>query len=184
MGATTFFQIYEGEDPKSAFKTAIEDSKYYHGAGGYTGTIAEKNNFIMIDLPKGKDPREYAEELLYDNDSRVKDKWGPAGCIEIEKPDIKPIKQTKVENITKSGRKKWKTVYKIQNYWEEKVEATRDTKTKAIKKARRLAKRNGVEYRVIVDKELVSHDKLEAKVKPKRPDNKMGKYLFFGWASI
>ncbi|MFW6016038.1 MAG: hypothetical protein ACOCRK_06335 [bacterium] len=182
MGATDFYQVYEGKNAEEAFNKAVKDAQYYHGTSGYTGTIAEKYSFIEISLPEGKDPREYAEDLVYNEDPRINDKWGPAGCIEIKEPDIKPIKHVKVENITKSGRKKWKTVYKVTDL-NGKVADKKDTKTEAIKKARKLAKKNGIEYRVIIDKILTSHNKLEAKVKPKEPDNQLGTYLFFGWAS-
>jgi len=41
----------------------------------------------MIDLPKGKDPEKYADELIDADDSRIIDKWGPAGCFYLGKKE-------------------------------------------------------------------------------------------------
>ena len=84
MGATTFYQSAHGKTPEEAFKEAVEEAQYDYGHAGYTGTIAEKNSFCMIDLPEGKTAWQYAEELLDMNDDRITDKWGDAGCIEVE----------------------------------------------------------------------------------------------------
>lgn len=32
-----------------AFRVAVDDARFYHGHGGYTGSIAEKHAFVMID---------------------------------------------------------------------------------------------------------------------------------------
>lgn len=84
MGADTFVEKAEGKDAKSAFNQAVSDAAWECGHGGYTGTIAEKRSFVMIDLPEGKDPVAYANELIDSNDERIDDKWGPAGCIKLE----------------------------------------------------------------------------------------------------
>jgi hypothetical protein len=81
MGACTFYDGARGVSARDAFDTAVSNAKYNHGHAGYTGTIAEKHSFVMIDLPEGEDPEEYADQLLDDGDSRIDDKWGPAGCI-------------------------------------------------------------------------------------------------------
>jgi hypothetical protein len=39
----------------------------------------------MIDFPKGKEPYQYADELIDAGDSRIEDKWGPAGCFKLAK---------------------------------------------------------------------------------------------------
>ena len=83
MGASEFFATGYGDDADEAFDYAVSDAKYQYGHGGYTGTIAEKNDFRMIQVPDGKDPYDYADELLDDDNHWVGNKWGPAGCIEI-----------------------------------------------------------------------------------------------------
>jgi len=84
MGATTFITPGKGKTAKEAFQLAVEEACYLHGMGGYTGTIAEKLSFIEIQCPEGKSPIEFARELLEKEDSRIDDKWGPAGCIKVK----------------------------------------------------------------------------------------------------
>lgn len=83
MGATTFGCKAIGKTAKEAFNRAVEDAQYEYGHGGYTGSIAEKSSFVMIDMPKGENFRNYAYELIDQCDPRIDDKWGPAGCIDL-----------------------------------------------------------------------------------------------------
>jgi hypothetical protein len=84
MGACTFGTTAKGKTAEEAFTTARKEAQYESGHGGYTGTIAEKTNFTMIECPAGMDPYEFAHGLIDKGDRRVDDKWGPAGCIKIK----------------------------------------------------------------------------------------------------
>lgn len=83
MCANVFTTFSMGKDAEDAFFNAVDQAKYDYGHSGYTGTIAEKYSFVMIDLPEGKEANDYAEELIENEDSRINDKWGPAGCFKI-----------------------------------------------------------------------------------------------------
>lgn len=83
MGANTFETTATGATAQEAFRSAVDEAAWEYGHGGYTGSIAEKRDFVMIDMPDGKDPSEYAFELIDKGDPRIADKWGPAGCIKI-----------------------------------------------------------------------------------------------------
>lgn len=83
MGANSFMVHAQGKTASEAFKTAVEEARYKHGNGGYTGTIAEKRDFVLITLPPGQDAREAAGKMLDECDRRIDDKWGPAGCFRI-----------------------------------------------------------------------------------------------------
>lgn len=83
MGAQDFTQTAQGKTAKEAFRSAVESAAFEHGHGGYTGSLAEKNEFVMIPLPDGKDASEYAWELILADDRRISDKWGPAGCFDL-----------------------------------------------------------------------------------------------------
>lgn len=87
MGANTFSHRAKGNTPKEAFAKARQDAQYDHGHSGYSGTIAEKDAFTVIPLPAGKEAGAYADELINACDSRVDDKWGPAGCIDCGKEE-------------------------------------------------------------------------------------------------
>lgn len=84
MGAVNFYCVSTGKNAKEAFRDAVYEARYQHGHGGYTGTIAEKNTFVMIPLAEGLDPFVYANQLIDDDDKRICDKWGDAGCIQME----------------------------------------------------------------------------------------------------
>lgn len=85
MGATTFGTLSYGKDVKEAFHKAVEQARYGYGHRGYTGTIAEKSSYIVIPKSehKGKNKTNYAYKLIDDEDSRIDDKWGPSGAIQI-----------------------------------------------------------------------------------------------------
>lgn len=84
MGADTFQTKAKGKTAEAAFRAAIADAHYEYGHRGYSGTIAEKTEFVMIEVPEGKAPEEYAEDLVAESDGRIDDKWGPAGCIKLD----------------------------------------------------------------------------------------------------
>lgn len=159
MGACDFSVIIHARTAEEAFDIAVQEAQYEHGHGGYTGTIAEKSDFVMIEdtwkdirqrfekkvkflketikwaantptkdltrdmvtsrlakaevplwISDGKtqilkelrqttkkfmefrnacrpnmSPMQIADHLMYQfRDSRVDDKWGPAGCIDLD----------------------------------------------------------------------------------------------------
>lgn len=84
MGAATFYTESSGKTANEAFTNAVNNAAYESGHGGYTGTIAEKDSFTLIEIPEGKEPMQYVEDLIDEADERIDDKWGPAGCIQLE----------------------------------------------------------------------------------------------------
>lgn len=85
MGGTTFMTRSKGKTAAIAFSKAVKEAQYESGHGGYTGTIAEKHDFVSILCPKGVAPEVHADNLIDKADPRIDDKWGPAGCIEVKK---------------------------------------------------------------------------------------------------
>ena len=84
MGAEEFFVKSAGKNARDAFNTAVEDAQYEYGHGGYTGTIAEKHGFVMVTVPSGHNIEDYAYKLVDEGAHQVSDKWGPAGCIDLD----------------------------------------------------------------------------------------------------
>lgn len=81
MGATTFFDRAYGRTAQEAFDNAVRQARYEYGHRGYTGSLAEKNSFVMISLPADTTAEAFARKLVEEGDDRIDDKWGPAGCI-------------------------------------------------------------------------------------------------------
>ena len=73
MGACDFMVTAKGKNASDAFQCAVADALYDYGHRGYTGTIAEKHSFVVINVPSGKDPREYACGLIDKGDDRIDD---------------------------------------------------------------------------------------------------------------
>lgn len=90
MGASEFIIYATGSSAKRAFASATEDARWEDGHGGYTGTIAEKNDFVMCSsetFSSREDAYQFANKLLEEGDSRIDDKWGPAGCVAFKEKD-------------------------------------------------------------------------------------------------
>ena len=85
-----------------AFRAARDHARWEHGAGGYTGTIAEKSSIVMIkakqwaegrgersrvkrDIPTLEEAAGIARVMIAEEYPPVDDKWGPAGCIAYRK---------------------------------------------------------------------------------------------------
>jgi hypothetical protein len=84
MGACVFKSIGAGKTADDAFNQITEHARYQYGHGGYTGSIAEKDSFVVVARPMTKtDAVKEANRLIDEEDSRIDDKWGPAGAIEI-----------------------------------------------------------------------------------------------------
>ncbi len=81
MGGEYFYMAQKAASARDAFDILVAAAQYEHGHGGYTGTIAEKSNLLMVaELPDGKGPEEHAESV---NEGMPYDKWGPARCFQI-----------------------------------------------------------------------------------------------------
>lgn len=78
MGAEYFEVRARGKNADEAFRKAVADARYEYGNGGYTGTIAEKNDFRVFPLKPGETATQAAQRL----EPEVFDKHGPAGCVE------------------------------------------------------------------------------------------------------
>jgi hypothetical protein len=88
MGAQQFFNRATGKNARDAFVNAVERASDDEGRGGYTGTIAEKHEFVMISVPDGEDATAFARKLLNEDDPRIEDKWGPAGCVKVKEGEF------------------------------------------------------------------------------------------------
>lgn len=188
MGATTFETYWLGTSPQEAFNEAVQQAQYESGHDGYTGTIAEKNDFVMIKVPTDwhKGYEAYVDHLINESDPRIEDKWGPAGCILIES---KPMREelayaTTAERYKQDGTRKWETVYVVQamHYRKE-----CSSQTEAEQLGKDYCKKHGETVTISIEKKLVNGQAQIITIRPKTKEvqskKTMNKYLFFGWAS-
>ena len=102
MGAEMFYvkKIGQFKDAQEAFTQAVNVAKHFDGHGGYTGTIAEKQNFKMVSVPKGQDPKDFVDACLNFSDGKFwDDKWGPAGCIDVSGKYLKEERGEKYKGV-------------------------------------------------------------------------------------
>lgn len=101
MGAWAFKTFAGGEDAATAFNTARRDAQLEYGHGGYSGTIAEKDHYVIVtDVITDLDEAQaLAATLLKRDDPRVTDKWGPAGAIPVRQS----TRTVRVDDLTGSG---------------------------------------------------------------------------------
>jgi hypothetical protein len=97
MGAEWFTQDADGADVSEAFRVARAAAQYEHGHGGYSGTLAEKDSWVLV-RPTPVSSYAEAEELAdryaesisggghldtLPHFAEVNDKWGAAGVVEF-----------------------------------------------------------------------------------------------------
>jgi len=90
MGAEEFFQIASGKNAKKAFTAASKTAAYEYGHRGYTGSLAEKESFVMVSdkvFDSYKEAYDFADQLIENGDEKINDKWGPAGCVQFKDKD-------------------------------------------------------------------------------------------------
>lgn len=85
MGAQSFIHTGKGDTVQDAFASARDKAAWDYGHGGYTGSLAEKDSFVLIPIPSEWEgtPEQYVNHLFQQDDPRIEDKWGPAGAVEI-----------------------------------------------------------------------------------------------------
>lgn len=83
MGAAPFANVASGKTAQEAFSALVAAARAENGCGGYSGTVAEKREFVMIDVPAGITQRQHVRQLMDADDSRITDARGPAGCVQL-----------------------------------------------------------------------------------------------------
>ena len=86
MGSESFFITKKGQykNAEEAFIEAVKEAEYEYGHQRYTGSIAEKDSFRMLEVPPKVDQRVFAEEASENSGDKFwDDKWEPAACVEV-----------------------------------------------------------------------------------------------------
>lgn len=187
MGANTFCQSAKGQSAQEAFRKAVDEARYENGHRGYTGTLAEKGSFVEIRecAPLTMQEAQKQADLLIDaGDERIDDKWGPAGCIVVRKPDVlQPCGKDKALSLARA---------KFGPTAELVLKTERASKANGGKKTVRAAIFIVSEKQGFGCNEKVPGGWRRSVASAEGPDEKTacgnlfcepGEYLFFGWAS-
>lgn len=85
MGAVNFVDLGESSEVEQAFQQARAEAQHEYGHGGYTGTVAEKKEYVVIEAKPMRlaEAVDLATRLTNEGDKRIDDKWGPAGAIAV-----------------------------------------------------------------------------------------------------
>lgn len=107
MGGTTFFDKGKGKSAQVVFDRIVSATRSEYGTRSYSGTIKEKDGFVLVELPAGLDVNAAIEmcEAASCDSGEVKppkgvdanalarflrtaapiydDKWGPALCLPV-----------------------------------------------------------------------------------------------------
>ncbi len=181
MGAKFFAVEAWGASPELAFDKIRQEYGHQVGYAGYSGTIVEKDSFIIFPLPEGVDPEKYAEKIV-EEDLRI-NTCGPAGCFILKeartKEEIK-INKRKVgierhDNLARatvvySVRGCSGACYGMYHTLEEAEDAAKDYTAKYLEK-------------IEIRKEVVAPSDTLFIYEPENEDECVGHYLFFGYAS-
>lgn len=89
MGATMMKIVVVGKDARHAFSKATGNARQMYVSEGYTGTIAEKTDFVEFSLPSGLSANEFCNRVIEGDTSTstlakasgvCEDKWG-SSCM-------------------------------------------------------------------------------------------------------
>ena len=88
-----FYTVEKGPSANEAFFTAYKNALAEHKDElGFSGTIAEKDGYIIIEGPSDYDYeyslRKAQEIMQYGRKTEIHDPLGPAGCIHIGNNDF------------------------------------------------------------------------------------------------
>ncbi len=86
----------------------MEHARWESGHGGYTGTIAEKDEFTVIQTTplRIEGAEALADRLILAGDWRVEDKWGPAGALPVVSGS-RAVRLKGVEYQPRKGPDEW-----------------------------------------------------------------------------
>ena len=184
MGACSFRDSARGRNMSEAYKNACHEAVSEYGNDSYNGTISTTSG--VTDLTNEfKRSKLSINEFIEKNIDRA-NKWGPALGVCTEEPigNTNKIK-SQVENIVTSGTKKWVLEFVVSERFGG-VQELKSFKTKgeAVKFAREHTEKTKNSTCVDMVKVLEKCSPRVAEIKYKtNPNERDGKYIFFGWAA-
>jgi len=132
-GGVDFGVFIKIPDPAKAFSRAVEDARYEHGRGGYTGTIAEKHGYSIVT----RTPMSMDAAYKFAGQHEDNDKWGPALAIPIGEAKQGKSKELKIDTEADSERDaQTKAIEEAQKSYQGKTVKVKIIRTERFKKAK------------------------------------------------
>ena len=183
MGASWFQTSQRGTSLKEAYYSAQEDAISECGhQDGYNGTISTTIGYTDLTenfKRSGKSMAEYIDMQM--------DKMSKRDCaaICVEKPVANNNKtKSQVEHIVTPGTKKWVLKYVVYNGYTDEMIGSFATKGQAVLKAREYTERTQTPTNICMEKTLEKGNRTVAKITYKKSSTeKLGRWVFFGWAA-
>jgi hypothetical protein len=183
MGASWFQVNARGASINEAYYSAQEDAVNECGhQDGYNGTISTtyKYNDLTEQFKRsGKSMAEYIDMQM--------DKLQKRDCAAIclEKPVANTNKtKSQVTNLVTKGTKKWVLKYTVGLQRDDMPLGSYDTKGEAVEKARKYTEQTGETTEVYMEKTLEKITPIVARITYKKSSTeKLGRWVFFGWAA-
>jgi hypothetical protein len=182
MGASWFQQTGYGKTLDDAYNSACEEAEVEYGhQEGYNGTISTTSGVRDI-------TEEYKRSKL-DLEQFVRSKvevLGKRNCCSIclqEPVGNKNKTKSQVENLFTPGTKKWVLKYVVYDDRLQMITSC-DTKGEAVKKGREYTEKHQSSTYICMEKTLDKGSKKVAKITYKKSTTeRLGKWMFFGWAA-
>jgi len=182
MGASWFQQVGYGKTLNDAYNSACEEAEVEYGhQEGYNGTISTTSGVRDI-------TEEYKRSKL-DLEKFVRSKvemLNKRDCCSIclqEPVGNKNKTKSQVEHLVTPGTKKWVLKYVVYDDSLRMITSC-DTKGEAVKKGREYTEKHQSSTYICMEKTLDKGNKKVAIIKYKRSTTeRLGKWMFFGWAA-
>jgi len=116
MGAAYFEQTVVAKSAGEAFRQAQERARWEDGHGGYTGTIAEKPSFVMLQLPARMTAKRFlalAEEAEFNGADDEEERWERERIARLRKSGTQAQVRRAEADLRKAQRARerfWKSV--------------------------------------------------------------------------
>ena len=180
MGASWFQESYTGLSAKEAYKSACELAEDEHGNDSYNGTISTTHTFEDLTTQYKRSGKSLDAYLDMQMDKMHKRDCA-AICLQEPIPNKNKTK-SQVEHIVTPGTKKWILKYCV--YENATLISSHLTKGDAVKSARAYTEKNQVPTLIAIEKVLEKGGSIVAKITYKKSSTeKLGRWVFFGWAA-
>jgi hypothetical protein len=182
MGACSFVSKGSGKTMKEAYQNLCESAIDFYGyQEGYNGTISTTGGYSDV-TSRFKNSGKSLDDFISDRLDIIRKRDCEAICIEEPRGNTNKVK-SQVKNIVTPGTKKWILKYVVLDAKGTTI-GSKTTKGDAIKLARKYTEETQIKTYIEMVKVLEESSPKVAEIEYKKSTNeRLGRYIFFGWAA-